>query len=111
MQYIAREGRCWVLGSGYVLKASDIPENFPEKAKLYPDPDEWVNPGDSIVIAPGGKIIAGPMRNEQGILYAEIDNKRVGIARRSLDIVGHYARPDIFKLHVNTQPQSPVEFN
>jgi nitrilase len=111
LQHIAREGRCWVLGSGYVLKASDIPESFPEKAKLYPDPDEWVNPGDSIVIAPGGKIIAGPMRNEQGILYAEIDNKSVGIARRSLDIVGHYARPDIFKLHVNTQPQSPVEFN
>jgi nitrilase len=110
LQHISREGRCWVLGSGYVLKASDIPESFPEKTRLYPDADEWVNPGDSVVIAPGGEIIAGPMRNEEGILYAEIDIKRVGIARRSLDIVGHYARPDIFKLHVNTQPQSPVEF-
>lgn len=110
MQHIAREGCCWVVGSGNALKASDIPEDFPGKAVLYPEPNEWVNPGDSIVIAPGGEIIAGPMRNDQAILYAEVDRKRVGIARRSLDIVGHYARPDIFKLHINTQSQSPVKF-
>lgn len=111
LQHIAREGCCWVIGSGNALKASDFPEDFPGKADLYPDPDEWVNPGDSIVIAPGGEIVAGPMRNEQAILYAEVNKERVGIARRSLDVVGHYARPDIFKLHINTQPQSPVEFN
>ena len=110
LQHIAREGCCWVIGSGNALKASDFPEDFPGKADLYPDPDEWVNPGDSIVIAPGGEIVAGPMRNEQAILYAEVNKERVGIARRSLDVVGHYARPDIFKLHINTQPQSPVEF-
>jgi nitrilase len=110
MQHIAREGCCWVIGSGNAIKASDIPEDFPGKTKLYPDPDEWVNPGDSIVIAPGGEIITGPMRNEQAILYAEVDKERVGIARRSLDVVGHYARPDIFKLHIDMQPQSPVEF-
>ena len=85
-----------------------MPEDFPDLAKLYPDADEWANPGDSVVIAPGGEIVAGPLRNEQGILYAEIDSSRVGIARRSMDIVGHYARPDIFKLHVDTRPQSPV---
>jgi len=110
LQHIAREGCCWVVGSGVVLTASDIPDNFPGKATLYPNPDEWVNPGDSVVIAPGGEIIAGPMRNETGVLYAEVDIKRVGISRRTLDIVGHYSRPDIFKLHVNTQPQHPVEF-
>lgn len=110
LQHIAREGCCWVVGSGNALKASDIPDDLPGRATLYPDPEEWVNSGDSIVIAPGGKIIAGPMRKEQAILYAEVDRKRVGTARRSLDIVGHYARPDIFTLHVNTQPQSPVEF-
>lgn len=111
LQHIAREGCCWVVGSGNAIKASDIPEDFPGKAQLYPDPDEWVNPGDSIVIAPGGEIITGPMRNEQAILYAEVDKERVGIARRSLDVVGHYARPDIFKLHIDRQPQSPVEFD
>jgi nitrilase len=64
-----------------------------------------------MVIAPGGAIIAGPMRKETGILYAEIDTELVGVARRSLDVVGHYARPDIFQLHVNTQSQSPVKFD
>ena len=50
------------------------------------------------------------MHEELGILYAEIDLERVGMARRSLDVVGHYARPDIFQLHVNTKPLRPVEF-
>jgi len=110
LQHIAREGCCWVVGAGAVLRGRDMPEDFPDRDNLYPDADEWVNPGDSVVIAPGGEIIAGPMRKDQGILYAEVDTERVGIARRSMDIVGHYARPDIFKLHVDTQPQSPVAF-
>ena len=110
LQHIAREACCWVVGSGTVLKASDIPKDFPDRESLYPDHDEWVNPGDSVVIAPGGEIVAGPLRNEQSILYAEVDSKQVGNARRTLDIVGHYARPDIFTLQVNSQPQSPIEF-
>lgn len=110
MQHIAREGCCWVVSSGTALKVSDIPDDFPAKKDLYSETEEWVNPGDSVVIAPGGDIVAGPMRNEQGILYAEVDSNRVGIARRALDVAGHYARPDIFKLHINTRPQSPVEF-
>jgi nitrilase len=110
LQHIAREGCCWVIGSGNVLKGSDIPDDFPEKDRLYPNPEEWVNGGDSVVIAPKGGIVAGPLRQEKGILYAEIDRARVAIARRSLDIAGHYARPDIFKLHVNTEAQSPVVF-
>jgi nitrilase len=109
LQHIAREGRCWVVGSGCVLRGRDFPSDFPDWATLYPDPDEWVNPGDSVVIAPGGKIVAGPMRQEIGILYAEIDIQQVGAARRDLDVVGHYARPDIFQLRVNTQPQTPLQ--
>ena len=110
LQHIAREGCCWVVGCGNLMKGSDFPDDFPEKSRLYPDADEWVNPGDSIVIAPGGEIVAGPMRKEAGILYCDIDLEKVGIARRALDVAGHYSRPDIFKLHVNTRPQSPVEF-
>ncbi len=110
MQHIAREGRCWVIGSGVVLTNSDIPADFPEKENLYPKSEQWINPGDSAVIAPGGEIVAGPMRKEKGILYAEVDPARVGIAKRALDVAGHYARPDIFTLHVNTQPQSPIKF-
>ena len=111
LQHIAREGRCWVVGSGNLIKAGDIPADFPDRDRLYPDPDEWVNGGDSVVIAPGGDIAAGPMRKEDGILYAEIDTTRTATAKRALDVVGHYSRPDIFTLHVNTRPQSPVEID
>jgi len=110
LQHIAREAGCWVVGSGNVLRGSDFPADLPGHADLYPDPDEWVNPGDSVVIAPGGSIVAGPLRNEQGILYAEVDSSQVAQARRTLDVVGHYARPDIFQLQVDTHPQMPVLF-
>ncbi|MEK6224188.1 MAG: nitrilase, partial [Thermodesulfobacteriales bacterium] len=110
LQHIAREGCCWVVGCGNVMKGSDIPDDFPEKSTLYPDNNEWINQGDSIVIAPGGDIVVGPMRKEEGILYWDVDCNRAAKAKRALDVVGHYSRPDIFKLHVNIKPQSPVEF-
>jgi nitrilase len=110
LQHIAREGGCWVVGSGMAFRASDIPDSVPGKSGMYPDADEWINLGDAVVIEPGGKIAAGPLRRELGVLYADIELERVGIARRSLDVVGHYARPDIFQLHVNTSALKPVEF-
>ncbi len=110
MRHIAREGGCWVVGSCSALQARDIADSLPDEAQMYPDADEWVNAGDSIVVAPGGKVVAGPMHRQSGILYAEIDLERVGIARRNLDVVGHYARPDLFQLHVNRRPLKPVEF-
>jgi len=111
LQHVAREGGCWVVGGGLAMKASDIPEGFPERARLYPDAQEWINPGDSVVVAPGGKIEAGPLSRQTGILYAEVDTARCGSARRSLDVAGHYARPDVFELHVNRRPRQPVAFD
>jgi nitrilase len=110
MQHIAREAGCWVAGGGCAFRAKDIPDAVPGKAELFNTPDEWINPGDSVIVAPGGKIAAGPLHEELGILYADIDLERVGMARRSLDIVGHYSRPDVFQLHVDTKPRRPVEF-
>ena len=110
LQHIAREGCCWVIGCGCIMKGTDIPDDFPEKDSLYPDKNEWINPGDSVVIAPGGDILAGPMHEETGILYHELDLEKVSNAKRALDITGHYSRPDIFQLHVNTQAQSPCLF-
>jgi nitrilase len=110
MQHIAREAGCWVAGAGCAFRARDIPDSIPGKSELFKNPDEWVNPGDSVIVAPGGKIAAGPMHEELGILYAEIDSERIGMARRSLDIVGHYSRPDLFQLRVETRPRRPVEF-
>jgi nitrilase len=110
MRHIAREGRCWVLGSAICMQAKDVPSDFPERAKVYPDPEEWLNPGDSVVVDPTGKVVAGPMHQERGILYATCDLARVGAARRTLDVAGHYNRPDVFHLEVNRSAAAPVHF-
>jgi nitrilase len=111
LQHIAREGGCWVIGSGMAFRACDIPEDMPGKSTLYPPSDDWINAGDSVVIEPGGKIVAGPMRREQGILYADIELSRVSVSRRSLDVAGHYSRPDIFRLSVDRSVRKPVHFD
>jgi nitrilase len=109
MRHIALEGRCWVIGSGTLLRATDIPDGFPARTQLFPNPDECINDGDSVIVDPQGKIVAGPMRREEGVLYAEVDTARVAPSRRTLDVTGHYGRPDIFQLHVRRQPASPVQ--
>lgn len=110
MRHIALEGRCWVVGSGTALRAGDIPPDFPSRSNLFPDPEEWINDGDSVVVDPMGKIVAGPLRREAGVLYAEIDVARVAPSRRTLDVTGHCARPDIFELQVRRTPLTPVRF-
>lgn len=110
MQHIAREGGCWVIGAGVALRNRDLPDDLPARETLYPPEEDWINPGDSVVIAPGGEKVAGPLHQEQGILYAEVDPARAAGARRTFDVAGHYARPDLFTLRVNRQRQSPIEF-
>ncbi len=110
MGHIAREGRCWVIGSGTVLRAADLPDDLPGRELLFPDPQEWINPGDSVVVDPTGKVVAGPMRREVGVLYAEVDLAAVAPARRTLDVTGHYARPDIFELNVRRTSCAPVRY-
>ncbi|MEJ5060042.1 MULTISPECIES: carbon-nitrogen hydrolase family protein [unclassified Pseudomonas] len=110
LRHIALEGRCWVLGSGTVLRGSDVPDDFPARAQLFADPDEWINDGDSVVVNPQGRIVAGPLHREAGILYADIDVSLVAPARRALDVTGHYARPDIFDLQVRRSPATAVRY-
>jgi nitrilase len=110
MRHIAREGGCWVIGTGTAIQASDIPADFPDRARIFPDPDDWLCDGDAVVVHPSGRIAAGPLRREKGILFAEIDAEFARRSRRSLDVTGHYARPDIFRLTVNRAPMKPVEF-
>jgi nitrilase len=110
MQHIAREGGCWVLGSGFALHTRDLPDTLPGRAQLWPDADEWINAGDSLIVAPGGKIVAGALHQDYGLVTADIDIARCGLARRSLDVVGHYGRPDIFELRVDRRPQRSVRF-
>ena len=109
MQHIAREGGCWVVSCGCAFQGRDIAGALPGGAELFRDADEWINAGDSVVVAPGGKVVAGPLREARGILYAELDLERVGMARRSLDVAGHYARHDLFQLRVDARPQQPLQ--
>jgi nitrilase len=110
-RHIAREGACWVIGSGCALQGRDLADPMLAEAGLYPDPDAWINGGDSVVVAPGGKIVAGPLHEQYGVLAAEIELESVGLAQRSLDVSGHYARPDIFRLQVDRRTMPPVEFD
>ncbi|MEJ2213309.1 MAG: carbon-nitrogen hydrolase family protein [Gammaproteobacteria bacterium] len=111
MQHIAREGCCWVVSSGVAYHHNDIPKDFPDREILYPDNEEWINPGGSAVISPRGEIIAGPVNNTQENIYAEIDLNEVAISRRGFDVAGHYSRPDIFTLHVDKKSQTTVSFD
>jgi nitrilase len=100
-----------VIGAGVALRNRDLPDDFPGRDTLYPPAEDWINPGDSVVIAPGGERVAGPLHQQQDILYAEIDPARAAAARRTFDVAGHYSRPDVFNLQVNRKQQSPIEFD
>ena len=109
LRHIAREAGCWVVGTSTAMQGSDLPDDFPERDALY-GPDEWINDGGAVVIKPMGEVAAGPLRREKGILYAEIDRELARRARRSLDVCGHYSRPDIFSFAVDRRPLDPVTF-
>lgn len=111
MRHIAAEGRCWVLGTGCSMQARDIPADFPERDRLYPDPDKWLNPGDSIIVAPGGRVVEGPLHEAHGILYADCDPAAADAAHYTLDAAGHYNRPDVFSLTVRRGRAVPIAFD
>jgi nitrilase len=102
LRHIAREGRVFVIGCSTAMRVSQMPA---ELARLYPAEREWINPGGSAIVAPDGKIIAGPIECREEILYAEVDLEAGRAAKWDLDVGGHYARPDLFELHVNRSPQ------
>jgi nitrilase len=110
MRHIAREGGCWVIGAGCAIRAADIPADFPDRARLYPDPDKWLNSGDSVIVAPLGDIVAGPLHETYGIVTAEIDTAATRAAHYELDAAGHYNRPDVFSLRVDRSTRPQVAF-
>jgi len=99
MQHIAREGGIFLISTCMVLKIDDIPDEY-EFKKLYPADREWINVGNSCIVAPNGKIITGPLEAEEGILYADIDLSDIISAKRMFDVVGHYSRSDVFDFKV-----------
>ncbi|MEB2782739.1 carbon-nitrogen hydrolase family protein [Algoriphagus sp. C2-6-M1] len=99
MQHIAREGGVFVISVCMAFSMKNLPDRFDFKT-LYPEDREWINQGNSIIIAPNGKILAGPLEAEEGILYADINLNDIIAAKRMFDVVGHYSRPDVFKFDV-----------
>lgn len=107
LRHIANEGSFWVIGCCQGLRVADIPERYGFRS-LYPEGREWVNGGDSAIVNPDGKIVAGPLHEADGILLAEIDPAHCARARRMLDVAGHYARPDVFQLSVRRVRRAPI---
>src|SRR5579884_2172244 len=106
MRHIAHEGRCFVVSSCQVQ---------PSPAVLGTTVDQWdperpLIAGGSMIVGPLGDVLAGPMYRDEGLLCAQIDTDDLIRARYDLDVVGHYARPDIFTLEVNEQSRPGTLF-
>lgn len=101
MQHIALEGRCFVLAANQFVTKADYPERYLENLK---DEPEIMCPGGSVIISPMGELLAGPLWNEEGLLIAELDFSVLAKSKLDFDVVGHYARNDVFDFKVNKQP-------
>ena len=99
LTHIACESRCYVLGSNQYFTLDHYPEDL--KSSVV-NPQTMSSTGGSVIISPLGKVVAGPLYNQEGILFAEIDHREIIKAKMDFDVIGHYARPDIFSLFVNT---------
>ena len=104
-QFIAMEGRLYVVSASGLLRASDIPESFPLRKQVTAGRD-LIMDGGSMIVAPGGRIVAGPVTGEETILYAEVDEEEIFAAHLKLDPAGHYNRPDVLQLTVNQNRQA-----
>jgi nitrilase len=109
MRHVAREGGCWVIGTATALQGCDIPADFPDRDRLF-ESEEWINDGGAVVAKPSGAIAAGPLLQSTDLLYADIDPEAARRARRSLDVCGHYSRPDLFTFAVDRRPRPPASF-
>jgi nitrilase len=106
MQHVALEGRCFVLTACQHLRRGDCPADY--AAVMGDDPASVIMRGGSAIVGPLGQILAGPAFNREIILTAEIDLSEIARGKYDFDVVGHYARPDVFRLHVNEKAAPPV---
>lgn len=109
MTHIALEGRNFVLSACQALPKSAYPEGteFPPQVGN----NDWLIRGGSVIVDPLGNILAGPVYEEETILYADIDLEDRTRGHFDLDVNGHYSRPDVFELQVNTRPNGGTVFN
>ena len=103
MRHIALEGRCYVLSCNQYLTKADYPKDLACYDELAGEP-EVLSSGGTAVVAPDGEYVAGPVWGREEIVLADLDMSEVASSRFDFDVVGHYARPDVFRLHVNEKP-------
>ena len=106
MRHIACEGRCFVLSANQFARRSDYPDDYPLAERL--EPDAVLCAGRSVIVSPLGEVLAGPATDGEAILHARLDLGEVVEAKYDFDVVGHYARPDVFRLVVDESPRPPV---
>ncbi|HEX5565903.1 MAG TPA: carbon-nitrogen hydrolase family protein [Streptomyces sp.] len=106
MRHVALEGRCFVLSASQYLRRADLPADL--RPVQGDDPRTVLIGGGSTIVSPLGEVLAGPLRDGEGILTAELDLGDIARGRFDFDVTGHYARPDVFTLHVDETPRSAV---
>jgi len=121
-RHYAFEGRCFVMASGCLLRLGDVLAGFdslgedrPEARALLESMREseeaFLQYGGSCVAGPDGRFLAEPVFEREGLVTADLDLARLAEERLTLDTAGHYARPDIFELHVDTRPKTGTVFS
>ncbi len=107
LRHIALEGRCFVLGCNQFVMKSMYPADLEVIKELDGQPEVLCR-GGSAIVSPFGEYLAGPLFDQEGILFADLDLAEVARSKFDFDVVGHYARPDIFQLIVNEQPAQAI---
>ena len=107
LRHIACEGRCFVLGCNQFVTKGMYPDDLEGLDELDEHPDVICR-GGSAIISPFGEVLAGPLYDQEGTLFADLDLAEVARGKFDFDVVGHYARPDVFQLVVNERPLLPV---
>jgi nitrilase len=100
MVHLARESRAFVVAPAHYQRASSYPDDFPLRAEL--EGLDVIGRGGSAILAPDGSYLAGPLYDEEGVLYAELDPAVLRAERQRFDPAGHYHRPDVLGLRVNS---------
>jgi nitrilase len=108
MQHVALEGRCFVLSCNQFTTRGDFPPDY--RAVQGDDPKTILSRGGSCIVNPLGRLLAGPKYDGEGMLVADLDLDDIARGKYDFDVTGHYARPDVFSLHVNEAPAPAVTF-
>ncbi len=109
LTHIACEGRCFVLGCNQYVTKDMYPSDLAGVEQLSGQPDVMCR-GGSVIVSPFGEVLAGPLYDRKGILYADLEMSEVVRAKLDFDVVGHYARADVFHLDVNERKASSVSY-